>query len=328
MLDRDPIYGHMTYYPDLQTVKRVSPVIARSRGEIEKRKPYKFPKQYINYQTFLELIIISQLAKKLPSEFDRTTSLYYAQSSLWDSHNIPVYGIPNDTLALFQESKIDANKDLFEALPQSQRTQYCILLPSGSFATYGDEYIEVLWIDSIRNNDPSPQVLDLELDRGTIGIEINGNSQRIVVSAIDTNEQTYCIASDYPAVDREIANIDEEGDLSDRNLQIITSLRQLALQIVMSIEFLPEAIALDLPSESISKGFGKKSPSANYWQIRQISIEQKRYVLKPKNDSGESTRTSPRPHWRKWHWRRVAVGEGRQSREWRLIPNTYINPDS
>jgi hypothetical protein len=319
----------MAYYPNLQVIKQASPVIDRERSKIGKSKPYKFPKQYINYQTFLELIVVSQLAKKLPSEFDRTTSLYYAQSSLWDSHNIPVYGISDDTLALFQESKIDANQDLFEALPQSQRTQYCILLPSGSFATYGDDYIEVLWIESIRNNDPNPQILDLELDRGKIGIEINGNSQRIVVSAIDTNEQTYCVASDYPAVDREIANIDEEGNLSDRNLQIITSLRQLALQIVMSIEFLPEAIVSDLPSESISKGFGKKSASDKYWQIRQIAIEQKRYVLKQKSgDEGGSTRTSPRPHWRKWHWRRVAVGEGRQSREWRLIPNTYVNPDS
>jgi hypothetical protein len=317
----------MAYYPNLQVIKQASPVIDRERGKIGKRKPYKFPKQYTNYQTFLELIIVSQLAKKLPSEFDRTTSLYYAQSSLWDSHNIPVYGISEDTLALFQESRIDTNKDLFEALPQSQRTQYCILLPSGSFATHGEEYIEILWIESIRNNDPNPQVLNLELDRGKIGIEINGNSQRIVVSAIDTNEQTYCIASDYPAVDVEISNIDEEGDLSNRNLQIITDLKHLALQIVMSIEFLPEAIEVSAATEAINKGFGKKSPSANYWQIRQISIEQKRYVLKPKNDDPEGTRTSPRPHWRKWHWRRVAVGEGRQGREWRLIPNTFVNPE-
>jgi hypothetical protein len=317
----------MAYYPNLQVIKQASPVIDRERSKIGKSKPYKFPKQYINYQTFLELIVVSQLAKKLPSEFDRTTSLYYAQSSLWDSHNIPVYGISEDTLALFQESRIDTNKDLFEGLPQSQRTQYCILLPSGSFATYGDDYIEVLWIESIRNNDPNPQVLDLELDRGKIGIEINGNSQRIVVSAIDTNEQTYCVASDYPAVAQEIANIDEEGDLSDRNLQIITNLKYLALQIVMSIEFLPEAINVPAATEAINKGFGKKSPSANYWQIRQISIEQKRYVLKLKNDDAEGTRTSPRPHWRKWHWRRVAVGEGRQGREWRLIPNTFVNPE-
>jgi hypothetical protein len=319
----------MAYYPDLQVIKRASPVIGKERSKIEQRKPYKFPKHYINYQTFLELIVVSQLAKKLPSEFDRTTSLYYAQSSLWDSHNIPVYGISEDTLALFQESRIDTNKDLFEALPQSHRTQYCVLLPSGSFATYGDDYIEVLWIESIRNNDPNSQVLDLELDRGKIGIQINGNSQRIVVSAIDTNERTYCVASDYPAVDKEISNIDEQGDLSDRNLQIITDLKHLALQIVMSIEFIPEAIDLPVATEAINKGFGKKSLSANYWQIRQISIERKRYIIKQKSDDvrDESTRNSPRPHWRKWHWRRVAVGTERKGREWRLIPNTFVNPE-
>lgn len=33
------------------------PFVDRQRSEIEKRKPYKFPKQYISYQTFLELVV-------------------------------------------------------------------------------------------------------------------------------------------------------------------------------------------------------------------------------------------------------------------------------
>ena len=134
----------MSYYPDVQEVKHSLPIIDRQRSEIEKRKPYKFPKQYISYQTFLELVV-------------------------------------------------------------------------------------------------------------------------------DTAEQTYCIFSDYPTLERKIGNINEDGDLGDRDRQIIGNLSHLALQSVMSIEFLPEAIVLDAkPSESISKGFGKKSPSGNYWQIRQI----------------------------------------------------------
>jgi hypothetical protein len=98
----------------------------------------------------------------------------------------------------------------------------------------------------------------------------------------------------------------------------------------MAIEFLPEAVSLDSSVEVPSKGFGKKPPTAKFWQIRKVEIEQKRYVVREKTDGSESEsrRNSPRPHFRKWHWRRVAVGAERKGREWRLIPNTYINPEN
>lgn len=321
----------MSYYPGVQEVKCSISIIDRQRSEIEKRKPYKFPKHYISYQTFLELVVMSQLAKDVYQEFNRTTAIYYLQSSLWDLEHIPIYGLSTETLALFQESNIDSNKDLFENLSQSQSTKYCVLLPSGNLVTNDDNYIEVLWIESIRNNDSKPKIIEYKFANELLHVNLKANSQRIVVTGMDTAEQTYCVFSDYPTLERKISNINEDGDLDDRDRQIIGNLSHLALQIVMSIEFLPEAIVLDAkPSESISKGFGKKSPSGNYWQIRQISIEQKRYVLRQKSgdDDGESTRNSPRPHWRKWHWRRVAIGPERKGREWRLIPNTYINPDS
>lgn len=319
----------MSYYPGLQHVKRTVRVIDLERSKIQQEKPYKFSKQYINYQTFLELIVMSQFSKKVPRPIDRTTAIYYHQSSLWDLDDIPIYGLSKETLALFKESKIDTYKDLFENLPQSLSTRYCILLPSGSFRTNGDHYIEVLWIDSMRNNSTDPQLMEYEFANETMGSIINPNSQRISVSAIDTSESTYCIFSDYPTVDVEIGNINDESDINDRALQIIKDLRQLALQIVMSIEFLPEAIALDIPIETVHKGFGKKPPSEKFWQIRQISVEQKRYIIKQKSDDSgvENARNSPRPHWRKWHWRRVAIGEGRKGREWRLISNTFVNPE-
>jgi hypothetical protein len=80
-------------------------------------------------------------------------------------------------------------------------------------------------------------------------------------------------------VSLEIGNI-EEGEFVDGALSIITRLRDLALQIVMAIEFLPEAVSLDLPAAgSSSKGFGKKPPTAKFWQIRKVEIEQKRYIV-------------------------------------------------
>ena len=32
-----------------------------------------------------------------------------------------------------------------------------------------------------------------------------------------------------------------------------------------------------------------------------------------------------RPHWRRGHWRRYAVGKGRKDRVWKWVPAVYIN---
>lgn len=318
------------YYPDLQAAKRISPIVSQQSAEMAKRKPYRFAKQYLNYQTFLDIVVLSQIARQSRIEFDPTTVLFHWQCSHWDVDNIPIYGLSKDTLELFQESKIDNNKDFFENLPESQLTRYCILLPSGSYETSEGHYIEMLWIDSIRNSDCEPKDIERRIGGTTIIDRVQGNSQRIVTSAIDTNDCTYCTLADYPKVSLEIGNI-EEGEFVDGALSIITRLRDLALQIVMAIEFLPEAVSLDLPAAgSSSKGFGKKPPTAKFWQIRKVEIEQKRYIVREKTDGSESenARKSPRPHFRKWHWRRVAVGAERKGREWRLIPNTYVNPEN
>lgn len=158
---------------------------------------------------------------------------------------------------------------------------------------------------------------------------IQGKSQKNIASGVDTNDVTYCILADYPKITTNIANIDA-GEFVDGALDIITKLRDLALQIVMAIEFLPETVSIDaVASPSRGKGFGTKPEKAQLWQIRKVEIEQKRYIVKEKTDvrESESGRKSPRAHFRKWHWRRVAVGAKRKGREWRLIPNTYVNPE-
>lgn len=65
------------YYPDLQAAKRISPIVSRQSAEMAKHKPYRFAKQYLNYQTFLDIVVMSQIAKQGRIEFDPTTALRY-----------------------------------------------------------------------------------------------------------------------------------------------------------------------------------------------------------------------------------------------------------
>lgn len=325
------------YYPNSKLAVKLDPIVEPKRREIQDRQPYKFPKGYINYQTFLELILVSEIRKKVfnyRDDLDVTTAIFCEMSSCWEKENIPIYGLSQETLTLFQNSKIDRKKDLFENLPQSQTTKYCVLLPSGGFKTIGDHYLEVIWIESIRNSEAEPKQFFGESVNSRFINQVKANSQRIKVSGIDTSERSYCVFSDYPSSQENIDNINDDEAWEESAYQIIYNLRNLALQIVMAIEFLPEAIRLNArPLEAINKGFAVKNKpieTATYWQIRQIDLQLKRYIVKSNNNnnSEENHRKSPRAHWRKWHWRRVAVGTDRQGREWRLIPNTFVNPEN
>ena len=42
-------------------------------------------------------------------------------------------------------------------------------------------------------------------------------------------------------------------------------------------------------------------------------------------DDDDAERTKVRPHWRRAHWRRFAVGRGRAKREYRWVPAVYVN---
>jgi hypothetical protein len=87
----------------------------------------------------------------------------------------------------------------------------------------------------------------------------------------------------------------------------------------------------------------QKEPSRQYKQRRKHAGTSKHLVpelYKPQNiklwqtrlidanhPKGEGTGSKKSPHWRRAHWRRVAVGKGRVQRELRLIPAVLVNQD-
>lgn len=71
-----------------------------------------------------------------------------------------------------------------------------------------------------------------------------------------------------------------------------------------------------------AKGFSNPSPAPLNPIKLSFDSQPHRVIYDRSQDA--SKRKSPRPHLRCAHWRRVAVGEGRKNREWRLIPLLQI----
>jgi hypothetical protein len=74
-----------------------------------------------------------------------------------------------------------------------------------------------------------------------------------------------------------------------------------------------------------SLGFGKPKENTKNLAFRPIYIgrEYKSVIRQP----GTGTHASPKMHWRRGHWKTVAVGEGRIGREWRFISPTLVMKD-
>jgi hypothetical protein len=70
------------------------------------------------------------------------------------------------------------------------------------------------------------------------------------------------------------------------------------------------------PSEPI-----KKLENLGYIRVNYVG----RSIAFKANAISGSTGGQRSPHWRREHWRRVAVGEGRREREWRLFGATVVN---
>ncbi|MEM9814969.1 MAG: hypothetical protein AAF827_00945 [Cyanobacteria bacterium P01_D01_bin.6] len=81
-------------------------------------------------------------------------------------------------------------------------------------------------------------------------------------------------------------------------------------------------------SEPKSKGFGKASKEKDGFSSLRPRLIGADYVIKKiisSNDASGGTHASPRTHWRRGHYRRVAIGEGRNERKTVWIEPTLVN---
>jgi hypothetical protein len=311
-------------YTDIREILTVSEPKNRQIS-LKQSKPYSFTSKYIPYDLFLGLVVAAEFGVKFKSDWDITSCHFYTQAAKWDKNNTPVYGLSKQTLSLFDESSIDSRKDLFDNLQElNEPVSYCILLPAKTFPTVGGGFLEVLWIEIIQNNSDSTISISSHVRNGIYERQIESGKRRITSGGVDTDNALWCAATVYPREDDYPTNIGN-SNLTNDERGIAKNIRELTLQIVMAIEYLPEAI--ETTSATVRKqGFGKDTKNTTTWHIRNINIEQKKYTKNENSTpSSETSRQSPRPHWRKYHWRRVATGKGRIEREWRLIQTVYIN---
>lgn len=127
-------------------------------------------------------------------------------------------------------------------------------------------------------------------------------------------------------------NIDFGGNLEfwgentnpETEQQFTRAVDKLLLQTLLYLQLKPDAVSSTPPSSHQSgNGFRGKADPHQPLEPIWIGKDYKPQVIR----KSHSSHASPRLHWRRGHWKRVAVGEGRQSRKWAWIQPTLVNAD-
>lgn len=317
-------------YADFFSVHQIDLLSRTIYRDFLAKYPYRFTKDYISYETFALVFGVILMGARTLTAPDMITHHISRQVDRFDHSNTPIYSLDRPTFDLFSDSSIANVDDLFAgANSDGKPSHYCILLPKGSFITEDGASIEVLWIESFHNNSDSEMESRLiVVKKGVYGQKLAVGSTVVDTGAVDTSGTLWGSRRVYPKpVDAQMQNLGGD-ETSARDDEILDRLQNISLQIIMSIEYLSsQAIEIVAPT-SERRGFGKSAPETTVWHPRKLSIERKRYLKTDTGDGSpdsEKSRNSPRPHWRKFHWRRVATGPGRLQREFRLIQRTYVS---
>lgn len=128
--------------------------------------------------------------------------------------------------------------------------------------------------------------------------------------------------SDLPcwlsADDKEVATASEAEQKFTRTVD------KLLLQTLLYLQLKPDAVSSTPPSSHQSgNGFRAKADPRQPLEPIWIGRDYKPQGIK----HPQGSHASPRLHWRRGHWKRVPVGEGRVGRKWAWIEPTLVNAD-
>ncbi|WP_368008427.1 hypothetical protein [Laspinema palackyanum] len=131
------------------------------------------------------------------------------------------------------------------------------------------------------------------------------------------------IHGDFDIINGGVIDANEDRDLEQ---QFQDRLEKIVLQTLLYLQVRPDDLISPTKVSVSTKGQGFGGGKAKSDRLTPLIVGQK---FQPQTErtshNPHSTHATPRTHWRRGHWRRVAMGEGRQERKWRWIQPVLVN---
>ncbi|MGL5194802.1 MAG: hypothetical protein ACRC8Y_14555 [Chroococcales cyanobacterium] len=248
-------------------------------------------------------------------------------SSAWTlAHNpFPVWWLDKDLFAAFDQSDVPrAIGDLEVSVPFG-----IIMLPREKIVNPEDNPCDWVFFQHLPKG---LQLPPLQLGGHTIeNATIESNKFRwatILREGTGYASTIELVGDEVVNGDFEMVNIgfvDSNYDLSLEQ-QFQKRIERIVLQTLLYLQTRPDDLTPPSPTAISTKGQGFSRGKSKSDRFSPLIIGQK-FQPRTERTSGttHSTHATPRTHWRRGHWRRVAIGEGRQQREWRWIQPVLVN---
>lgn len=298
----------------MNEIKKLFLTVQRNKAaelkEFCDRHPYRTPKGFQRWEVVAALGVASP---SLAQADDAACKLHAAFWRIWDELTLPVYCLDGDLLQQFSISDIDRLPELLPPGFRPTEEMMLVLLPSGALRSPNSgEYVCLFFVA-------------YHYPGGALPISTEHPIQ-ISVSAIDSGG---CVWVSGTGVDpgRFVKARNELGadPVDEAEHAFLNGLTAIAVQCLLAREFLPELIG-NPPGPGDGSDRKPPSPQAKPGSLSPRWIGQ---GFKPERSSTPrgGSHSSPRPHWRRGHWRSQPIGTGRKERRVVWIKPTMVKAE-
>jgi len=278
-------------------------------------RSYKMPKKYIDWETISALVSVS--LSKYHDGGDKSTYIHNAKLALWFAQDAPLYCLTPEIVEAFDRTDV-LHKPQVMMNWKPSLPSFFLALPE-HFATPDGGKIDFLLVS---NTSPEhPEWHQGQWKHGEIEEKPEVTENLFHICTVDSHETVWT----------SVTGIDDKGNLvyeknanfgsaklSELDRKFLETIRNLVLNVMLSIEHTPELFATVTESETTkSRGFANpKTQLARF--PRWIG---KNYQSKSERSNPNVIRGSVRSHWRRGHWRVLEAGE-----RWKQSKRIWIEP--
>ncbi|MEG5043437.1 hypothetical protein [Microcoleus sp. B4-C1] len=306
---------------------------------------YRMPPNYIKWEVLSQIIAIGLSTCDLEyAKVDISAFIHSYRIALWFAQKAPMYCLSHELIEAFDQTDALHKPGVLCGWQPSLPT-FLLAIPKGAIYAPDGAAIDYLTVSCSNINHP-------EWNSGKWkSISIHPFKMRYPLyfqySTVDSQETVWTSGTAVSENGNTLI-YDENSDIGRDTLTpedriLIKRLRNLVINILLTLEFLPSLVS-DIEKKELPapKGFGEKLQKHKTahrfprWLGKGFSIPQSdslatiEEIVEPDADGEDDERTviqknhsSPIAHWRRGHWRVLETGEGKR---WKNAKRIWIKP--
>jgi len=289
-------------------------------------RPYQFPKGYMRWETLSAIVTISLLSmtstKEQLHQQDPATQFNSYRTALWFVQDAPIYCLSTQLLRAFEETDVLDNQAVLADLEPPLPT-FLLLFPQNAIQTPEGAPLDYAVVHISDRAHP-------EWSRGSshdIHVPYIPHEHNINLhwAGVDAKETVWFSGMGLEP-DGTVKFSEEQlgaDDLNQADRKFLARMRSLTIQCLLTLSYRPDLLdAAPAPLTTARSQSQNKRSSSPIRKPRWLGKDYRPQVQSVGTSNG--SHDSPREHWRKAHWRRVAVGEGRIGRRWHWFEPMFV----